>query len=68
MSRRRRFRLDELVLPAEVPVSLPSKLVEQRPDVRQAEANLHVASAEAGVALADMFPQFTITGDLGSQS
>jgi NodT family efflux transporter outer membrane factor (OMF) lipoprotein len=62
------FRLDDLVLPPEVPVSLPSKLVEQRPDVRQAEANLHVASAEAGVALADMFPQFTITGDLGSQS
>ncbi len=62
------FRLEDLVLPAEVPVSLPSKLVEHRPDVRQAEANLHIASAEAGVALADMFPQFAITGDLGSQS
>jgi NodT family efflux transporter outer membrane factor (OMF) lipoprotein len=62
------FRLEDLVLPPEVPVSLPSKLVEHRPDVRQAEANLHVASAEAGVALADMFPQFAITGDLGSQS
>jgi NodT family efflux transporter outer membrane factor (OMF) lipoprotein len=62
------FRLGELTLPAELPVSVPSKLVEQRPDVRQAEANLHVASAQAGVALADMLPQFAITGDLGSSS
>jgi NodT family efflux transporter outer membrane factor (OMF) lipoprotein len=62
------FRLDELVLPVELPVSLPSKLVEQRPDVRQAEANLHVASAQAGVALADMLPQFVITADTGSSA
>ncbi len=62
------FRFDELTLPAELPVSLPSRLVEQRPDVRQAEANLHVASAQAGVALADMLPQFAITGDLGSSA
>ncbi|HEY0339839.1 MAG TPA: efflux transporter outer membrane subunit [Steroidobacteraceae bacterium] len=62
------FKLDELTLPAELPVSLPSKLVEQRPDVRQAEENLHFASAEAGVALADMLPQFAITGNWGSTS
>jgi len=62
------FRLEELTLPAEVPVSLPSKLVEQRPDVRQAEENLHAASAQAGVALADMLPQFTITGNTGSNA
>ena len=62
------FRLDELVLPAELPVSLPSKLVEQRPDVRQAEANLHAASAQAGIALADMLPQFAITADTGSNA
>ena len=60
------FRLEELTLPAELPVSLPSKLIEQRPDVRQAEENLHAASAEVGVALADMLPQFDITADTGS--
>jgi NodT family efflux transporter outer membrane factor (OMF) lipoprotein len=60
------FRLEDLTLPAELPVSLPSKLVEQRPDVRQAEENLHVASAQVGVALANMLPQFTITADTGS--
>jgi NodT family efflux transporter outer membrane factor (OMF) lipoprotein len=60
------FQLDELTLPGDLPVSLPSKLVEQRPDVRQAEENLHFASAEAGVAIADMLPQFAITGTWGS--
>lgn len=62
------FRLEELSLPAELPVSLPSKLIEQRPDVRQAEENLHAASAEVGVALADMLPQFDITADTGSSA
>ena len=60
------FRLEELTLPKELPVSLPSKVIEQRPDVRQAEANLHAASAQVGVALADMLPQFAITGNTGS--
>jgi NodT family efflux transporter outer membrane factor (OMF) lipoprotein len=60
------FQLEDLTLPTELPVSLPSKLVEQRPDVRQAEENLHFASAEAGVAIADMLPQFAITGNLGT--
>jgi NodT family efflux transporter outer membrane factor (OMF) lipoprotein len=60
------FRLDELTLPAALPVSLPSKLVEQRPDVRQAEENMHAASAEVGVAIANMLPQFDITADTGS--
>jgi NodT family efflux transporter outer membrane factor (OMF) lipoprotein len=62
------FRLEDLTLPSALPVSLPSKLVEQRPDVRQAEANLHVASAEAGVALANMLPQFQIDAGLGSSA
>jgi len=62
------FRLEELTLPSQLPLTLPSKLVEQRPDVRQAEENLHMASAEAGVALAEMLPQFAITGDLGSSA
>ena len=60
------FRLDDLTLPEKLPVSLPSRLVEQRPDVRQAEANLHAASAQVGVALADMLPQFAISADTGS--
>lgn len=58
--------LDDLTLPAELPVSLPSKLVEQRPDVRQAEEAMHVASAEVGVAVAAMLPDITLTGTLGS--
>jgi NodT family efflux transporter outer membrane factor (OMF) lipoprotein len=60
------FRLEDLTLPSELPVSLPSKLIEQRPDVRQAEADLHAASAQVGVALSDMLPQFAINGNLGS--
>ena len=62
------FRLDELTLPTDLPVSLPSKLVEQRPDVRQAEENLHMASAAVGVATADLLPQFAISADLGSSA
>jgi NodT family efflux transporter outer membrane factor (OMF) lipoprotein len=60
------FRLEDLTLPTQLPVSLPAKLIEQRPDVRQAEENLHAASARVGVALADMLPQFAITADTGS--
>jgi NodT family efflux transporter outer membrane factor (OMF) lipoprotein len=60
------FELADLTLPAELPVSLPSKLIEQRPDVRAAEENLHAASAQVGVALADMLPQFTLSADTGS--
>ena len=62
------FQLSDLTLPTELPVSVPSKLVEQRPDVRQAEETLHAASAAVGVAIADMLPQFTIDGDLGSSA
>jgi NodT family efflux transporter outer membrane factor (OMF) lipoprotein len=62
------FGLDELTLPTDLPVSLPSKLVEQRPDVRQAEENMHMASAAAGVATADLLPQFAISADLGSSA
>ena len=59
------FALDDLTLPEDLPVSVPSKLIEQRPDVRQAEENLHAASAAVGVAIADMLPQFAINADLG---
>ena len=61
-----RFEFASFELPVELPVSLPSRLVEQRPDVRSAEAQLHAASAQVGVALANMLPQFTISADVGS--
>jgi NodT family efflux transporter outer membrane factor (OMF) lipoprotein len=62
------FELWDLTLPGDLPVSLPSKLVEQRPDVRQAEENLHIASAQAGVAIANMLPQIAISGNTGSSA
>jgi NodT family efflux transporter outer membrane factor (OMF) lipoprotein len=62
------FDLAGLELPQELPVSLPSQLVEQRPDVRAAEARLRAASADIGVAVANQLPQFTITGLLGVAS
>ncbi len=63
-----KFELSNLQLPQELPLSLPSKLVEQRPDVRQAEENLHAASALIGVARANRLPSFNITGDIGSMA
>jgi NodT family efflux transporter outer membrane factor (OMF) lipoprotein len=59
------FDLTRLDLPTELPLSLPSRIVEQRPDVRAAEAQLHSASANVGVAIADMLPQITFQGGLG---
>jgi len=58
----------ELTLPAELPVSLPSDLVRQRPDVLVSEAQLHKASADIGVATAAMFPSFTLSGSFGQES
>jgi NodT family efflux transporter outer membrane factor (OMF) lipoprotein len=58
--------LASLRLPTDLPVSLPSQLVEQRPDVRAAQTQLHQASAQIGVAIANRLPQFTLTGDYGS--
>ena len=57
-----------LTLPAELPVSLPSKLAAQRPDIKQAEANLHAASAGVGVAIAARLPTFPLTAGLGGES
>jgi len=51
-----------------VPVGVPSDLIRRRPDVRRAEANIHAATARIGVAAADLFPKFSITGSAGSQS
>jgi NodT family efflux transporter outer membrane factor (OMF) lipoprotein len=63
-----KFELASLHLPPELPVSLPSKLVEQRPDVQSAEAQLHAASASIGVAVAARLPQFTLTPSAGLAS
>ena len=59
------FELDALELPPQLPLSLPAKLIEQRPDVRAAEAQLHAANAQVGVAVAAMLPQFSISATLG---
>ena len=59
------FDLATLHLPQELPVSLPSRLVEQRPDILAAEASLHIASAGVGIAAANMMPQITLTGTYG---
>ncbi|HXY54541.1 MAG TPA: efflux transporter outer membrane subunit [Nitrospirota bacterium] len=61
-----KFELADLSLPQELPVSLPSKLVEQRPDVRAAEEQLHSATAQVGVAVAAMVPNITLSADVGS--
>lgn len=62
------FELSGIELPQELPLSLPSRLVEQRPDVRQAEENLHAASAQIGVAVANRLPNITLTANLGSSA
>jgi NodT family efflux transporter outer membrane factor (OMF) lipoprotein len=60
------LHLSSLQLPQELPVSLPSELIEQRPDVRQAEANLHDASAKIGISIANRLPSFLLTANAGS--
>lgn len=57
--------LNKLSLPIDLPVSLPSELVNQRPDILAAEAQMHVASAKIGVATALMFPSFSLDGTFG---
>lgn len=58
------FDLTEFVLPANVPVSVPSEMARARPDVRQAEAELHMASAAVGVATANLYPHVTLSASL----
>ena len=62
------FTLDSISLPLDLPVSLPSKLVEQRPDVREYAALLHESTAQIGVATANMLPQITLTGSVGGEA
>jgi NodT family efflux transporter outer membrane factor (OMF) lipoprotein len=62
------FELTDLRLPTELPITIPSQLVRQRPDVLSAEEQLHSASAEVGGAIANMLPQIVLTGDEGGAS
>jgi NodT family efflux transporter outer membrane factor (OMF) lipoprotein len=62
------FVLSDLKLPQDVPVSLPSSLVTQRPDIQAQQAVMHQASAAIGVATANMLPQLTLTGAPGDES
>ena len=58
----------QALVPPAVPVGLPSDLARRRPDIREAEARLHVATAETGVAVASFYPSFSLTGNAGFDS
>src|SRR6185436_10415656 len=62
------FDLADLTLPGELPITLPSELVHQRPDILAAEASLHAASAAVGVATAAMYPSITLSGSVGQEA
>ncbi len=62
------FQLSQLTLPRDLPISLPSRLVEQRPDVKAATASLHSASAQIGIAVAARLPQLTLTANGGTSA
>jgi NodT family efflux transporter outer membrane factor (OMF) lipoprotein len=62
------FELSGLQLPQDLPLSLPSRLIEQRPDVLAAEQTVHAASAQIGVAVANRLPQFAINGSAGGNA
>ncbi|HTG02187.1 MAG TPA: efflux transporter outer membrane subunit, partial [Nitrospirota bacterium] len=62
------FELEGFELPRELPVSLPSLLVRQRPDIRSGESLLHAASAQIGVATANLYPQINLSGSYGSEA
>lgn len=60
------FDLADFTLPADLPVSMPSTLAQQRPDILAAEARLHAASAAVGVADAQMYPNFILSSSVGA--
>ena len=62
------FELESLQLPTELPLSLPSQLVEQRPDIRAAQEQWHAANAQVGVAVSGRLPQFSITAAVGGMA
>jgi NodT family efflux transporter outer membrane factor (OMF) lipoprotein len=61
------FKLEDLQLPTELPLTVPSTLVQRRPDVRASEELWHQASAQVGVATANLFPRLTIAGSAGTE-
>ncbi|MBA3002267.1 MAG: efflux transporter outer membrane subunit [Desulfurivibrio sp.] len=62
------FSLREFTLPTDLPLIVPSELVRTRPDIQAAEAILHSANAEYGVAIAKLYPQLNLSANLGSQA
>jgi NodT family efflux transporter outer membrane factor (OMF) lipoprotein len=62
------FSLQEFTLPAALPLIVPSELVRNRPDIQAAEALLHAANAEYGVAVSNLYPQLNLSANLGSQA
>lgn len=60
--------LDSLAVPDRIPVSVPARLVRRRPDIAAAEAQVHSATAQVGVAVANRFPQFAINGGYGGSA
>lgn len=62
------FTLQDFTLPAALPLTVPSELVRTRPDIQAAEALLHAANAEYGVAIANLYPQLNLSANLGSQA
>ncbi|HEY3431534.1 MAG TPA: efflux transporter outer membrane subunit [Rhodocyclaceae bacterium] len=62
------FDLESLHLPEALPLSLPVQLVQQRPDIRAAEEQLHYASAQVGVAVANRWPQLSLTASMGGEA
>ncbi len=60
--------LTQQVLPVAIPVGIPSEVLMRRPDVLQVEAKLHAATAETGMAEANLFPKLTLTSDFGFES
>jgi NodT family efflux transporter outer membrane factor (OMF) lipoprotein len=61
------FSLAGMTLPHDVPLIVPSELVRSRPDIRAAEAQLHAASAAVGVAIADLYPRFSLSANVAEQ-
>lgn len=62
------FRLTDFTLPAQLPLVVPSRLVRSRPDIQAAEAMLHSANAQYGVAVANLYPQINLSATLGQES
>ncbi|MGV8892578.1 MAG: efflux transporter outer membrane subunit [Burkholderiaceae bacterium] len=62
------FRLEDFTLPSDLPLIVPSELARRRPDIQAAQALLHAANAEYGVAVARLYPQLNLSANLGSQA